>query len=133
MAHNLLTGFCKLLKDWLPPRDSNPDMLIQSSLERAENKERRLARQNPEKACKIRTRCAPESSGLDVNVVGYYEGSRYHTSVGTRWMATKRTRGSHRQYKHPSKPGRVTLAGHPNDDLPPGTLNSVLKQAGLKQ
>jgi len=44
----------------------------------------------------------------------------------------KATKGSHRQYKHPSKPGRVTLPGHPNDDLPPGTLNSVLKQAGFE-
>lgn len=43
------------------------------------------------------------------------------------------TKGSHRQYKHPIKPGRVTIAGHPNDDLAPGTLNSVLKQAGLKE
>jgi predicted RNA binding protein YcfA (HicA-like mRNA interferase family) len=42
------------------------------------------------------------------------------------------TRGSHRQLKHPSKPGRVTLPGKPSDDLAPGTLNSVLKQAGLK-
>lgn len=42
-----------------------------------------------------------------------------------------RTRGSHRQYKHPTKPGVVTLPGKPNDDLAPGTLNSVLKQAGL--
>ena len=41
------------------------------------------------------------------------------------------TRGSHRQYKHPIKPGRVTIAGHPNDDLAPGTLNSVFKQAQL--
>ncbi len=41
------------------------------------------------------------------------------------------TKGSHRQYKHPSKPGRVTIAGHPNDDLAPGTLSSVLKQAQL--
>jgi predicted RNA binding protein YcfA (HicA-like mRNA interferase family) len=41
-------------------------------------------------------------------------------------------RGSHRQYKHPTKAGRLTLPGHPNDDLPRG-LNSVLKQAGLKQ
>ena len=41
------------------------------------------------------------------------------------------TKGSHRQYKHPSKPGRVTIAGHPNDDLAPGTLNSVFKQAQL--
>ena len=43
------------------------------------------------------------------------------------------TRGSHRQYKHPDKPGRVTIAGHPGDDLAPGTLNSILKQAGLKE
>jgi len=43
------------------------------------------------------------------------------------------TKGSHRQYKHPTKPGRVTIAGHPNHDLAPGTLNSVLKQAQLKE
>lgn len=41
------------------------------------------------------------------------------------------TKGSHRQFKHPVKPGRVTIAGHPADDLAPGTLNSVLKQAQL--
>jgi predicted RNA binding protein YcfA (HicA-like mRNA interferase family) len=38
----------------------------------------------------------------------------------------RQTRGSHLQDKHPVKSGRVTLLGHPNDDLPPGTLNSVL-------
>lgn len=43
-----------------------------------------------------------------------------------------RTRGSHRQYKHAVKPGLVTVPGKPGDDLAPGTLNSVLKQAGLK-
>ena len=43
------------------------------------------------------------------------------------------TRGSHRQYKHPTKPGRVTIAGKPSDDLAPGTLNSILKQSGLKE
>jgi len=43
------------------------------------------------------------------------------------------TKGSHRQYKHPTKPGRVTIAGHPGDDLGPGTLNSILKQAQLKK
>jgi predicted RNA binding protein YcfA (HicA-like mRNA interferase family) len=42
-------------------------------------------------------------------------------------------RGSHRQLKHPTKPGRVTVAGRPSDDLAPGTLNSILKQAGLKR
>jgi predicted RNA binding protein YcfA (HicA-like mRNA interferase family) len=43
------------------------------------------------------------------------------------------TRGSHRQYKHPTKPGRVTVPGKPSDDLAPGTLNSILKQSGLKK
>lgn len=43
------------------------------------------------------------------------------------------TRGSHRQYKHASKPGRVTVAGHLSDEVAPGTLNSILKQAGLKE
>jgi len=43
------------------------------------------------------------------------------------------TRGSHRQFKHPVKSGRVTVAGKPSDDLASGTLNSILKQAGLKE
>jgi predicted RNA binding protein YcfA (HicA-like mRNA interferase family) len=43
------------------------------------------------------------------------------------------TRGSHRQYKHQYKPGRVTIAGKMSDDLAPGTRNSILKQAGLKE
>lgn len=43
------------------------------------------------------------------------------------------TRGSHRQYKHVGKTGRVTVAGKPSDDISPGTLNSILKQAGLKE
>jgi predicted RNA binding protein YcfA (HicA-like mRNA interferase family) len=43
-----------------------------------------------------------------------------------------RTRGSHRQYRHPVKLGLVTVPGKPGDELAPGTLNSVLKQAGLK-
>ena len=42
------------------------------------------------------------------------------------------TRGIHRQYTHPFKPGRVTVAGHPSHDPAPGTLNSILKQAGLR-
>jgi predicted RNA binding protein YcfA (HicA-like mRNA interferase family) len=40
--------------------------------------------------------------------------------------------GSHRQYKHPTKPGKVTVAGHPSTDLPPKTLKSILRQAGLE-
>jgi predicted RNA binding protein YcfA (HicA-like mRNA interferase family) len=43
------------------------------------------------------------------------------------------TRGSHRQFKHPTKPGRVTVPGKPSNDLAPGTLNSILKQAGLRR
>jgi len=43
------------------------------------------------------------------------------------------TRGSHRQFKHPTKSGRVTVSGKSNDDLAPGTLNSILKQAKLKE
>lgn len=43
------------------------------------------------------------------------------------------TKGSHRQYKHSIKSGRVTIAGHPGHDLAQGTLNSILKQAGLKE
>jgi predicted RNA binding protein YcfA (HicA-like mRNA interferase family) len=43
-----------------------------------------------------------------------------------------RTRGSHRQYKHPIRKGLVTVPGKLSDDLAPGTQNSILKQAGLK-
>jgi predicted RNA binding protein YcfA (HicA-like mRNA interferase family) len=43
-----------------------------------------------------------------------------------------RTRGSHRQYKHLEKSGLVTIPGKMSDDLAPGTMNSILKQAGLK-
>jgi predicted RNA binding protein YcfA (HicA-like mRNA interferase family) len=43
-----------------------------------------------------------------------------------------RTKGSHRQFHHSGKPGTVTVAGHPSVDIPPGTLNNILKQAGLK-
>ena len=41
-------------------------------------------------------------------------------------------KGSHRQFKHPTKLGRVTVPGNLGDDIPPGTANSILKQAGLK-
>jgi predicted RNA binding protein YcfA (HicA-like mRNA interferase family) len=43
-----------------------------------------------------------------------------------------RTRGSHRQFKHATKSGLVTIAGQPGVDIPRGTLNSIFKQAGLK-
>jgi predicted RNA binding protein YcfA (HicA-like mRNA interferase family) len=43
-----------------------------------------------------------------------------------------RQRGSHRQYVHPNKRGTVTVAGRLNVDVPPGTLHSIMKQAGLR-
>ena len=43
------------------------------------------------------------------------------------------TKGSHRQYKHGIKAGRVTVAGKPSEEVAPGTLNSILKQSGLKE
>ncbi len=43
------------------------------------------------------------------------------------------TRGSHRQFKHPTQPGRVTVAGKPGADVAPGTLVSIWKQAGLEK
>ena len=48
-----------------------------------------------------------------------------------RWFHV-RTNGDHRQYHHPPKPGTVTVAGKPSDEVPPVTLNSILRQAGLK-
>jgi len=44
-----------------------------------------------------------------------------------------RMRGSHRQFHHRTKSGTVTVSGKPSVDIPIGTLNSVLKQAGLKK
>ncbi len=44
-----------------------------------------------------------------------------------------RTKGSHRQYQHPTKRGTVTVSGKPSVEVPPGTLNSALRQAGLKK
>jgi predicted RNA binding protein YcfA (HicA-like mRNA interferase family) len=44
-----------------------------------------------------------------------------------------RTKGSHRQYHHPTKPGTVTVAGKPSVEIPVGTLKSILKQAGLEE
>jgi predicted RNA binding protein YcfA (HicA-like mRNA interferase family) len=44
-----------------------------------------------------------------------------------------RTRGSHRQFKHPTRPGLVTIAGHPADEVHPKTLRSVMIQAGIER
>ena len=42
-------------------------------------------------------------------------------------------RGSHRQYEHPEKPGKVTIAGKPGNDVPRGTAANILRQAGLRR
>ncbi len=47
------------------------------------------------------------------------------------WYEVKSGGGDHRQFKHPSKPGRVTVAGKPGQNLPIGTEHSVFRQAGL--
>ncbi len=47
------------------------------------------------------------------------------------WVFVRQT-GSHRHYKHPTKRGKVTIAGRESKALAPGTWNSILKQAGLK-
>jgi len=44
-----------------------------------------------------------------------------------------RQKGSHRAFKHPAKPMVVTVPGHPNDDLPPGTLKSILRKADVEK
>ena len=51
---------------------------------------------------------------------------------GDGWVLVE-TRGSHRQFKHPTKPGRVTVSGNLGDDMPKGTFASVKRQAGLKR
>ncbi|HEY1742499.1 MAG TPA: type II toxin-antitoxin system HicA family toxin [Granulicella sp.] len=45
----------------------------------------------------------------------------------------KAQRGSHRQFTHPLKPGKVTIAGHPSDEPPEGTYQSIKRQAGWKK
>jgi predicted RNA binding protein YcfA (HicA-like mRNA interferase family) len=48
------------------------------------------------------------------------------------WYEISAKGTSHRQFKHPTKAGRVTVAGKPSDDLAPKTFDSILRQAGLK-
>jgi len=45
------------------------------------------------------------------------------------WVKVK-SKGGHRQFRHPTKPGRVTVSGKPSHTIPPGTLGSIFKQAG---
>ena len=55
------------------------------------------------------------------------------TRLETDGWSQVRQKGSHRQFRHPTKPGTVTVAGTSSVEVPPGTLNSILKHAGLKK
>lgn len=48
------------------------------------------------------------------------------------WLCVRQN-GSHRQYRHSTKPGTVTVAGKPSIEVPPGTPHSIAEQAGLKK
>lgn len=61
------------------------------------------------------------------------EGGGVDPIAGTGRLAVGPDEGSHRQFKNPTKRGTVTVAGKPSLDIPPGTLNSILKQADLKK
>ncbi len=61
--------------------------------------------------------------------MNYRELTRLIERDGWLW---KRTSGSHRVYKHPTKPGTVVIAYHGSKDVPEGTLKSILRQAGLE-
>lgn len=68
--------------------------------------------------------------------VGHTHGVKVREVIDTLesdgWLLV-RTKGSHRQFRHPSKPGTVTVAGKLSVDVPVGTLGSIWKQAGLKK
>jgi predicted RNA binding protein YcfA (HicA-like mRNA interferase family) len=66
-------------------------------------------------------------------VVFLSEGPRIDRLDRVRRLGSRSDEGSHRQFQHPTKLGTVTIAGNPGVDVPAGTLNSVLKQAGLKK
>lgn len=74
-------------------------------------------------------RDAPDESGATGEPMKVREAIRMIEQDGWRLVNQE---GSHRQYKHPEKKGRVTIAGHTSMDLDPKTQNSILKQAGLK-
>src|SRR5712691_8005985 len=78
---------------------------------------------------------------IDVNLPGQISRSGLQNRVKVRGVIkileadgsrAVLVRGSHRQFKHASKTGKVTVAGHPSAEIAPGTLNNILKQAGLK-
>jgi predicted RNA binding protein YcfA (HicA-like mRNA interferase family) len=77
----------------------------------------------------VRRRSGIAPARVEGRGVKYREIIRAVEADGWRLVSQK---GSHRQYEHSTKPGKVTISGHPNEDVPRGTLNSIMKQAGLK-
>jgi predicted RNA binding protein YcfA (HicA-like mRNA interferase family) len=65
-----------------------------------------------------------------MNDVKFHELIRLLEDDGWRLVAQ---RGSHQQYEHPSKPGKVTVSGKPGADVPKGTAGNILRQAGLRR
>jgi hypothetical protein len=59
------------------------------------------------------------------------EKPRHHPGAGTRWLATGGVTGDHFHFRHPTKPGLVTVP-HPVRDVAPGTLRSIERQSGLR-
>ena len=84
-------------------------------------------------------RCAQPSRRSETKTVlqGTDDRMKYRDAIklleGDGW-SLERTAGSHMQFRHPRKPGTVTVpgGGKLGSEVPPGTLNSLLKQAGLK-
>lgn len=68
---------------------------------------------------------------LQPNVAGMKVGDLLRLLREDGWQLVA-TRGSHRQFKHAKKPGRVTVPGKPSADLATGTLHAIFKQARLK-
>jgi predicted RNA binding protein YcfA (HicA-like mRNA interferase family) len=83
--------------------------------------------------CLFLTDLPPSRTARKIAGVMYcYEGKGSNRIILNDGWYEIETRGSHRQFKHPVKKGRVTITGKPSQDLAPGTFNSLLKQAGLK-
>jgi predicted RNA binding protein YcfA (HicA-like mRNA interferase family) len=80
----------------------------------------------------IRILLRKRRAGLLSSTRAAHESSRGNQADRGRWLVSGGY-DSHRQYKHATKPGRVTVPDRPSDDLAPGTLNSILKQARLKE
>ncbi|MGH3103482.1 MAG: type II toxin-antitoxin system HicA family toxin [Gaiellaceae bacterium] len=77
-----------------------------------------------------RHRRAPAAGHGTMTAVKFRELIRQLEADGWRLVAQ---RGSHQQYEHPTKPGKVTVAGKPNADVPKGTAANILRQAGLRK